>query len=215
MEQLVDIETGRSRFWFTQIWKSGHHKDQNRPTSDIGCGLVHIPLQYRESRIKGAIYYMQLHPHWEFVADTVMGGVSTGNVTHEIFEGREATVLRGEVSLDNNGGFIQMAFDLCQDGSSVDCSAWDGIQATVWGNSHTYDIRLRTAQLTRPWQSFRTDFETTSEWQTVQIPFASFIAHRVEAVFDPTCLRRVGIVAIGHEISALVAVSSIGFYSAS
>ncbi|MBS9718989.1 CIA30 family protein [Pseudohalocynthiibacter aestuariivivens] len=158
---------------------------------------------------------MQLHPHWEFVADTVMGGVSTGNVTHEIFEGREATVLRGEVSLDNNGGFIQMAFDLCQDGSSVDISAWDGIQATVWGNSHIYDFRLRTAQLARSWQSFRTDFETKSEWQTVQIPFSSFIAHRVEALFDPTRLRRIGIVAIGHEFSALVAVSSIGFYSAS
>ena len=74
---------------------------------------------------------MQLHPHWEFVADTVMGAVSTGNVTHEIFEGREATVLRGEISLDNNGGFIQMAFDLSRDGSSVDSSAWDGIQATL------------------------------------------------------------------------------------
>lgn len=158
---------------------------------------------------------MQLHPHWEFVADTVMGGISTGNVTHKIFEGREAAVLRGEVSLDNNGGFIQMAFDLREDGSSMDCSAWDGIQATVLGDGHTYDIRLRTAQLTRSWQSYRADFETQSEWQTVQIPFASLNAHRVEAVFDPKCLRRIGIVAIGHEFSALVAISSIGFYSTS
>jgi hypothetical protein len=157
---------------------------------------------------------MQLDPQWEFIADTVMGGVSRGAVTQEIIEGREATVLRGEVSLDNNGGFIQMAFDLSEDGSGVDVSAWDGIEVTVWGNGERYDFRLRTAQLTRSWQSFRTDIVTQPEWQTVQIPFASFIAHRVEAAFDPTCLRRIGIVAIGHEFSAFTAVSSIGFYRA-
>lgn len=157
---------------------------------------------------------MQLTPRWDFIADTVMGGVSTGTVSQEDFEGREATVLRGEVSLDNNGGFVQMAFDLREDGADLDASAWDGIEVAVWGNGETYDVRLRTAQLTRSWQSFRTDIVTKPEWQTVRMPFASFTAHRVDAVFDPTCLRRIGIVAIGHEFSALVAVAAIGFYTA-
>lgn len=46
----------------------------------------------------------------------------------------------------------------------------------------------------------------------MRIPFAAFAPHRVEATLDVSCLRRIGIVAIGHEFSAVVAVSSIGFY---
>ncbi|MFG6637993.1 hypothetical protein ACGYJ8_18920 [Sulfitobacter sp. 1A12126] len=38
---------------------------------------------------------MQLTPNWEFVSDTVMGGVSSGAVAEEIVGGRSATVLRG------------------------------------------------------------------------------------------------------------------------
>jgi len=158
---------------------------------------------------------MQLNPNWEFVSDTVMGGVSKGAVTQEVFGARKATALRGAVSLENNGGFIQMAFDLREDGSDVDVSTWDGIEAVVWGDGETYDIRLRTAQLTKPWQSFRADFASKPEWQRIRIPFASLAAHRVDAVFDPTCVKRIGILAIGRECDALVAVSSIGFYAAS
>ena len=156
---------------------------------------------------------MQLDPKWEFVSDTVMGGVSSGTVTKEITEAREATVLRGEVSLENNGGFVQMAFDLREDGAELDVSAWEGLEVAVWGNGDTYDIRLRTAQLAKPWQSFRADFVSEPKWRSVKIPFTSLTAHRVDAAFDPLCLRRIGILAIGHEGEALIAVSSIGFYT--
>lgn len=155
---------------------------------------------------------MQLHPKWEFVADTVMGGVSTGTVSQELFEGREASVLRGNVSLDNNGGFIQMAFDLREDESGIDVSEWNGIELTVWGNDQNYDVRLRTDQLTRSWQSFRTGICIKPVWQTIRVPFESLNAHRVDAVFDTKYLRRIGILAIGREFAALVAVSSMGFY---
>ena len=129
----------------------------------------------------------QLKPNWEFVSDTVMGGVSSGSVTEEIVGGCDATVLRGTVSLKNNGGFIQMAFDLHEGG---------------------------TAQLSRPWQSFRADFVGEPHWQKVRIPFSSLVPHRVDAAFDPNCLRRIGILAIGCERDAYVAVSNIGLYSA-
>jgi hypothetical protein len=155
----------------------------------------------------------QLAPNWEFVSDTVMGGVSSGAVAEEIVAGRSATVLRGTVSLENNGGFIQMAFDLHEGGADVDVSAWDGIEIDAYGDGGTYDVRLRTAQLTRPWQSFRSDFVGEPHWTKVKIPFSSLVSHRVEAVFDPTCLRRIGILAIGRERDACLAVSNIGFYS--
>jgi len=156
----------------------------------------------------------QLAPNWEFVSDTVMGGVSSGCIAEESVGGRNATVLRGTVSLENNGGFIQMAFNLHEGGADVDVSAWDGIGMDVYGEGDTYDVRLRTAQLTRPWQSFRSDFVGEPHWTKVKIPFSSLVSHRVEAVFDPTCLRRIGILAIGRERDACIAVSNIGFYSA-
>jgi hypothetical protein len=157
---------------------------------------------------------MKLNPNWEFISDTVMGGVSSGCIAEDIVGGCDATVLRGTVSLENNGGFIQMAFDLHQGGADVDVSAWDGIEIDAYGDGGTYDVRLRTAQLTRPWQSFRSDFVGEPHWTKVKIPFSSLVSHRVEAVFDPTRLRRIGILAIGRERDACLAVSNIGFYSA-
>ncbi|MEH6506453.1 MAG: CIA30 family protein [Sulfitobacter litoralis] len=156
----------------------------------------------------------QLAPNWEFVLDNVMGGVSSGCIAEEIVGGRNAIVLRGTVSLENNGGFIQMAFDLHEGGTDVDVSAWDGIEIDAYGDGGTYDVRLRTAQLSRPWQSFRADFVSEPHWQKVKIPFSSLVSHRVDAAFDPTCLRRIGVLAIGRERDACIAVSNFGFYSA-
>jgi hypothetical protein len=49
---------------------------------------------------------------WYFFSDAVMGGVSRGEVFMREVYGRKAVEMRGTVSLDNNGGFIQIAFDL-------------------------------------------------------------------------------------------------------
>ena len=50
---------------------------------------------------------------WSGVTDRVMGGRSNGSLTREMeWDGKVANVLRGKVSLENNGGFVQMATDL-------------------------------------------------------------------------------------------------------
>lgn len=155
---------------------------------------------------------MELDPQWEYVADAVMGGLSKGGMRQETYRGRKATVLRGDVSLDNNGGFVQIAFDLKPDGTGLDASGWDGVELDVCGNGETYDIRLRTDQLTRPWQSFRADFTAPPVWQTCQIPFDSVTPHKTDATFDPAQLRRIGILGIGREFHAEVAVAGIRLY---
>jgi hypothetical protein len=154
---------------------------------------------------------MDLNPDWEYVADTVMGGVSTGAVTREDVAGREAARLSGEVSLDNNGGFIQMAFDLAG-GDVMDVSGFAGVEMQVYGNGAGYELRLRTDQLSRPWQSFRAGFDAPSQWQTLQLPWAAFEAHRTDAVLDPARLRRMGVLAIGSEMQADIAIAEIGFF---
>ena len=85
---------------------------------------------------------------WRFVADTVMGGVSSGAIERTPVGGRKALRLSGAVSLENNGGFIQMALNLAPDGQSVDASRFSGIEITVQGNGEAYGLHLRTDDLT-------------------------------------------------------------------
>ena len=154
---------------------------------------------------------MQLSPDWEYVADTVMGGVSQGQARRETVQGRSAMRLTGAVSLDNNGGFVQIAFDLAQ-GDSFDASGFTGIALEVLGNGQAYDLRVRTPALRRPWQSFRAEFVAPDTWTTIRVPFDSLVAHRTDAAFDPGALRRIGLLAIGREMVADIAVASVTLY---
>lgn len=153
----------------------------------------------------------RLNPDWEYVADTVMGGVSRGQATQEVVAGRAAIRLTGAVSLDNNGGFVQIAFDLA-DGDVFDASGYTGIALDVLGNGEVYDLRLRTDALTRPWQSFRAEFAAPATWTTVRLPFTAFEPHRTQAGFDPAGLRRIGVLAIGREMQADIAVTDVRLY---
>lgn len=155
---------------------------------------------------------MELAPNWEYVADTVMGGVSRGEATQTVVDGQSAVRLTGDVSLDNNGGFVQIAFDLRNGGETFDASVWTGISFDVLGNGETYDLRLRTDQITRPWQSFRTDFVAPPTWTTLNIPFTDLTPHRTEASLDPARLRRIGILAIGREMQADIAIAGVRLY---
>ena len=154
---------------------------------------------------------MNLDLNWEYVADTVMGGVSTGGLSVERYNGRDAVVLRGDVSTENNGGFVQMASDLAG-GAIYDASAWDGIEIEVAGNSEGHDLRLRTPKLSRPWQSFRADFVVTGEWQTLSIPFAAFEPNNTTATLDRAQLQRIGILGVGRAFEAEVALAGLRFY---
>lgn len=170
----------------------------------MACALLCMPAQAQEGE-------MQLSPNWEYVADTVMGGVSQGQARQEIVQGRSAIRLTGSVSLDNNGGFVQIAFDLAK-GASFDASDYTGIALEVLGNDQTYDLRVRTPALRRPWQSFRAEFKAPGTWTTVRVPFDRLVAHRTDATFDPAMLRRIGVLAIGREMTADIAVASVSFY---
>lgn len=72
---------------------------------------------------------------WELISDRVMGGVSEGTMVRDVVLGRRAIRLRGDVRLDNNGGFLQMALDLSPTGGDIDASGWSGIELDVLGNN--------------------------------------------------------------------------------
>ena len=154
-----------------------------------------------------------IDPEWEFVTDGVMGGESQGQMTKEQVRGHAATRLTGRVSLENNGGFLQMAFDFNAGGGPVDASAWSGIELILCGNGETYDLRLRTTDLDRPWQSFRSDFTAPAQWTTLRLPFAALTAHRTDAQFDACALRRLGLVAVGRAFAVDLAVREVAFFA--
>lgn len=150
---------------------------------------------------------------WRGVSDRVMGGVSDVRIARETVAGRAALRLTGNVSLENNGGFVQAALDLDPTGAPVDLSGFEGVRLTVRGNGETYALHLKTADTTRPWQSYRAGFTADGGWRTLDLPFSGFRPHRVDAPFDVSRVRRLGLVAIGRAFEADLAVAELLFYS--
>ena len=120
--------------------------------------------------------------------------------------------MRGNVSTENNGGFVQMALSLSEQGN-FDASEFDGLEFEVSGNNELYNIHLRTADLWFPWQSYRASFNATADWQMVRIPFAEFEAYKTSQDFRQDKLRRIGLLAIGRVFQADLCLASIRFYT--
>ena len=148
---------------------------------------------------------------WQLFTDRVMGGVSNGTMVREMVAGRPAIRMRGDVSLENNGGFVQIALDLAADGKAIDASAWRGIELDVFGNDEDYNIHLRTENLIRPWQSYRQSFHADPRWRTFQFQFQDFTSYRTDTTLDTRRLRRVGLVAIGRAFSADLSVGGLRY----
>jgi len=152
-----------------------------------------------------------LGPAWRMFTDGVMGGVSTGAMTRETVEGRDCLRMQGDIRLENNGGFIQLALSL-KDTAAADASGHTGIVMDVYGNDEAYNLHLRTADLWLPWQSYRATFQAPSHWQTVHLPFADFTPYKTGKALDLIKLERIGVLAIGRAFHADVCLARVGFY---
>jgi hypothetical protein len=95
---------------------------------------------------------------WRSFSDRVMGGISQETIALTTIDERRCLRLTGDVRLENNGGFIQMALDLAPKGRTLDASAYDGVLLRARGNGETYGVHLRTSDCVRPWQSYRANF---------------------------------------------------------
>jgi hypothetical protein len=147
---------------------------------------------------------------WALVTDGVMGGLSRGRLERREVAGRPALRLTGAVSLANNGGFIQMA----RDWPGIDAQGWAGLALDAAGNGESYGVHLRTTDLTRPWQSFRAGFTAGSGWQRLVLPFAAFTPHRTDMPLRLDRLRRIGLIAIGREMAADLALGRLALVRA-
>jgi hypothetical protein len=149
---------------------------------------------------------------WRYFADTVMGGVSRGGAVRDSVAGRMALRLTGQVSLENNGGFLQVALLLAGGGGVLDASEWTGVRLVVRGNGAAYQVHLRTRQTRLPWQYYEAGFSAGPEWTTVDLPFSRFTPEALGAPLDPRQLQRIGLVAAERAYRADLAVARVSLY---
>ncbi len=149
---------------------------------------------------------------WRSFSDQVMGGISQEQVTIEEIDRKRCVRLRGEVRLENNGGFVQVALPLDARGSTLDARAYAGVRLLVWGNGEEYRLHLRTTDCRRPQQYYWAPFVAEVRWQLIDLPFAAFQPKWLDTRLDASALTRLGVVAYGRRFLADVAVSRVALY---
>lgn len=98
---------------------------------------------------------------WRVENDVVMGGRSSSKLE------RSATgnaVFTGQVSLENNGGFASVQYHF----PSKDIKGYKTAVLYLKGDGKTYQFRLKENLDDKA--SYVYNFQTTGDWQTVEIP---------------------------------------------
>ena len=147
---------------------------------------------------------------WQFFSDRVMGGVSDGKLEFITQSDGSYAQMTGQVSLENNGGFIQFRHNLK---TSVQPDQ-TGIKIKVRGNNQTYYVHLRTAGTILPWHYYQAAFDASDAWQEIRLPFDGFEKSNkiLRKTPKPTSLKSIGIVAFGRAHIADIQIAEIGFY---
>ncbi len=148
--------------------------------------------------------------NWEFISDQVMGGVSFGS--YEILNEGNTTFLKltGFVSIENNGGFIQVRKNL----KNLKNINFKGIKINSRGNDKEYFIHIRTKFTLLPWQYYQGKFSVNTEWQEIKINLSEFkrsgslLPKNVKAQH----IVSVAVVAFGKKHRVNLDVSEIAFY---
>ena len=105
---------------------------------------------------------------WSVVNDTVMGGVSSGQLAME--DG--SMIFSGELSLDNNGGFASVRSPAIELQVAVSWANRSGPQIVVQGDGRTWTVEVRTDDESGGWIA---SLPTSPDMITdVTIPWTSF-----------------------------------------
>lgn len=150
---------------------------------------------------------------WEGFTDRVMGGRS--DMAAGIERTADGPVLRmtGNVTTENNGGFIQVRLPL-SDSGLFDASQYRGVAVTVRGSGNNYYLHLRTARTRMPWAHYAQHLPVTGQWQRVQLPFSEFKGELTlgSRPVDTDRLRSIAVVAANADFQADIQVRDIALY---
>ena len=146
---------------------------------------------------------------WTYIADNVMGGISDGGVEFNLVDSNVYALLSGNVSTENNGGFIQIRREL----KNIDLSKAKSIRVYARGNNEKYYIFLRTTGTILPWQYYSHEFTVNEEYNEFILPIKDFkksgtlLAKQV----NPKKITSVAIVAYGRDHVAEIYVKELEF----
>jgi hypothetical protein len=115
--------------------------------------------------------------NWYIMDDVVMGGRSNGSMQlNEEGQGE----FKGHVSLENNGGFSSVRFRMGNESANIE--GYKVCKLKVRGDGKSYQFRTKRSPQQR--YSYIYNFETTGEWETIDIPlhdmFPSFRGYRLD-----------------------------------
>lgn len=147
---------------------------------------------------------------WSYVSDRVMGGVSNGSGAYEVLDDRLSIRLFGDVSTDNNGGFIQVSLRV--DGRRLNAKQYSGVEIDVQGNGENYNVHVTTTRSFPPWRFYKHTFPTTSEWTRLRLPWSDFTSETFRNPLDPSSINRLNLTAYARDFTADLAVSRIALY---
>ncbi len=97
---------------------------------------------------------------WIVTNDVVMGGKSFGEFT---VSNEGHGVFKGEVSLENNGGFSSVRYKF----KKIEVFNFTSIILKIKGDCKKYQFRIKASS--SDYYSYIGAFETTNEWQEIQI----------------------------------------------
>ena len=150
---------------------------------------------------------------WEGFTDQVMGGKSTISSRIEPIDDGYALHMSGSVSLENNGGFVQVRLLLVEEGS-FDASEYRGIAVEARGLGDDYYLHLRTPRNLFPWAFYAAPLPVGQEWSRVEVPFSRFEPKYMIGGGSPNLnrLKSVAVVAAFAEFEADIWVKRITLY---
>ena len=99
---------------------------------------------------------------WRVVDDVVMGGRSRGEM---VLDTEGHGVFRGDVSLENNGGFSSVRCAM----STTNVSAYNKFVLRLKGDGKRYQFRIKRNN--NDYFSYVGYLETTEDWALYEIPF--------------------------------------------
>ena len=146
---------------------------------------------------------------WRGFSDRVMGGRSDLQVGYHRDGEQTVLRLRGQVRLDNNGGFIQARLPLRADDAPFDASEYSAIRVRVRAAPGPYYLHLRTRHTARPWQYYRAALDVGPDWRDLTVPFSAFEGRSIRHDLDATTLRSLAVVAYGEAFEADIEVARI------
>jgi monofunctional biosynthetic peptidoglycan transglycosylase len=135
------------------VWSSG---------AALGAGIAF----YTGGTPEMIVDFRTASESWRNIDDVVMGGLSSSEMVIE--DG--VAVFRGDVSLDNYGGFASVR----SAPADHDLSAYDGLVLRVRGDGKRYKVRLRTtAAFDGP--SYQATIQPSpGDWEEIRVPFGDF-----------------------------------------